>query len=249
MPAGTTSTVLALAAALALIGVAGVHVPAGTRAIGREDVRELKARVRKDPTLRNATLEAVRRQLAQDAITDGEARIRQRLLDELDGYVDSLRGKRFLSVEAAFEEVQRRERILCFDAQSWPLGFAQGRVLTFVVDEADAAKLRDAIHELVVAREGALRSTVRELVQQRELTPSESRAIRDLTRGRAGAAARAAVEEIRGGPFFSETDARTFVENAAAAVIDDVHARMRDPDARRALLDDASSAFRPAAGG
>ena len=247
MPTATTSTLLALAAAVALIGVAGLSGPVGTHAIGRQDVRELKARVRKDPSFRNATLEAARRRLTEEA--DGtEAAIRTRLLTELDAYIDSMRGDRFLSVDAAFEEVQRRERILCFSVQSWPTGFASGRLLTFVVDEADAATMRDKVPEVVLQREIPLRSTVRDLVQRRELMPSQARALRDFTRGLATVAAKEAIDEIRGGAFFSRADAELFVENAAATVIDRIHSRVQDPASRPALLDEASTAFRPAGG-
>lgn len=235
-----------LLVAFALLAAAGVELAPATRVIGRADVRELHERIRKDTTVRDLAVENAKRQLERESPSNAEAlvpAIRARLRRELDAHVDSLLGSRARSVDDAYEKVKRRERVLCFDAVTWPAGFARGQLLTFVVDQADADLLTSEVAELVRVDEASLRSTVRRMVSEHALSVSDSRALRDHCRERGRAAARDAIAEIRGEPFFSKADVEAYVENAVANELSALERRIADPAARPALVEEARSAF------
>lgn len=242
MSSDVTTFAIAAAAFGLLAGSSIVGSEPGTYVLSRRDVVILKEGVRTDATSRTRTSDIVRRQLLQTRDEESAERlvtaIRKRLLRELEETADGMRGARFASIEAAKDRLEREERILCYDAIVWPEGFANGTLLAFVVDDEDVLALRSRLVETVRARETLLRDAVRGLVLRREVTPADSRALRDHVRARALARGHRAVDQIRGGRFFSREDAEQFVENEIASEIDQVHTIVRDPESRQVLLDE-----------
>lgn len=246
MAASTTLTAISMTVALALLGGVGAALGSGTATelIDRRDTRMLHEGVRKDPTARNLAADAARSRLRRDGFDEDHvervaAAIRRRLLKEIEAYVDSLRGRRFTSLDEARKAVAVREKILCYDASTWPEGYGSGRPLTFVVDQRDVEELLGRLDAMIRSRETPLRTAVRELTLQREMTSAESRALRDFSRLKASARARAAIEEIRGAQFFSKEDAIYYVENAVGAELDGILTKLRDPATQRAIIEEA----------
>ena len=248
MSASTTLTAISVALAIAVLGGAGAALGsgggAGSELIDRQDARALRDAVRKNGTARKLAADAARGRLQREGFDEAHVErvataIRRRLLRDTEAYVNSLRGRRFGSLDEVREAVRIREKILCYDAATWPDGYGSGRALTFVVDQADAEDLLGKVDSVIRAREGSLRGAVRELSSRREISSSDVRALRDYSRLKATARARSAIEEIRGAQFFSKEDAAYYVENAIGAELDAIQSRLDDLSARDSLLEQA----------
>jgi hypothetical protein len=248
MQASTALTAVSMALAFAILGGVGAAPGsgAGLEVVDRHDARALRDAVRKDATARNLAAEAARVRLEREGFDESDAErmataIRKRLLKDTESYIESLRGRRFGSMEEVRDSVQIREKILCYDAAAWPEGYGSGRALTFVVDQADVEDLLGRVDSVIRARETSLRDAVRRLNLSREISLADARKLRDFSRARATVRARLAIEEIRGAQFFSKEDAAYYVENAIGAEIDRIQSAVGDPSTRALLLEEARS--------
>lgn len=248
MATSTTLTALSMALAVAVLGGVGLAFGSGAGAelVDRHDARALRDEVRKDSTARTLAADAARVRLRREGFGDDHVErvataIHRRLLKDTESYVESLRGRRFGSLDDVREAVKVREKILCYDAATWPDGYGSGRTLAFVVDQADVEDLLGRIDSVIRAREVSLRDAVRQLTIKREMSSSNARALRDFSRTRATSRARQAIEEIRGAQFFSKEDAAYYVENAIGAELDAILSRLTDVATREVLLEEARS--------
>lgn len=248
MSAGTTLTAVSVALAFVVLGGVGVALDsgAGSALVDRQETRALRDAVRKDATARNLAADAARVRLRREGYDEDHVErvataIRQRLLSDAESYVDSLRGRRFGSLDEVRKTVRVREKVLCYCAATWPDGYGSGRTLTFVVDQADVEDFLGRIDSVIRAREVSLRDSVRRLNLRRELSSADARRLRDFSRSRATSVARSAIEEIHGAQFFSKEDAAYYVENAIGAELDGILSKVDDPATRAILLEEARS--------
>ncbi len=231
--------------ALGLVLVAGSQyaaAPSDPGLVSRQQVKVLRERIRKNATARQIAAAAVRPMLLNDGL--GEAQldghvvaIKSRVVRELERYAGSLRGTKTGSIDAAYAKIVARERILLHSVAEWPRGFAEARPLVFVVDEKDADKLELGVGAMVRAHEAGIREAAIGLREAGQLSPPELRGLRDFARKRAEARGRAVLDEMRGAAFFSEAGAALYLENAVAAEMDAMLARMTDPVAQQAFLE------------
>jgi len=240
-------TLLAAAAALAfLAGLGAASGAGGSEVIDRQDVRSLRERVVRKAIARDIAVESAKTQLRREGLNEARVQriataIRRRLSALTGKYVDSLHGVRLASIEDAQEAIDRRERVLCYDASAWPVGFGDGRPLAFVFSQDDAEAFLAIVDAMILDAEPPLRDTARDLVSDGRISATDSAQLRDFSRMHAKARARTVIEEIRGAPFFSKADARLYVETAIAEELDRIRSELREPVTRGRVLDDARS--------
>ena len=216
----------------------------GFERIDRHEVRRFVDRIRKDDAGRQPALDAAKVVLDRDGVSEKErtvlvSAIGRRLERDLVAYARSLEGRTFPIIEDAMAAIQARERILRYNASSWPKGYGEGRPLRFTVDRRDADRMLLGVDGTIRARERSLRDAVRDLAVRGDLNWSDVRALRDFSRSQAHARARKVVDDMRGASFFSESDASFYLENAIDAELEAIRVQIEDPVKRTLVLDHA----------
>lgn len=248
MPRSGTVALVSLGCGLALmigLGTSSVSNLSG-EVVDRKEVLVLREQVESQTTARDLVAESVGARLRRNGFEAGDVEIitnaiRQRLSAELEEYVDSLRGLRFGSMDDLHDAIRIRETILCHDAIARPRRFAGGRPLTFIVGQSDAEELLRSIDARIAFREVSLRDTLRELSARQRVTLADEYSVGTYSRMRAKTAARTAIQEMRGAPFFSKAEAGSYVGNAIDAELERILAAVRDRATRDAVLEKARS--------
>lgn len=188
--------------------------------------------------------ESVRTRLRADGLAEGEvarsiAAIEKRMRKELSEHVRSLQGRPYGDLDAVERSIAARRRMIAHNVASWPKGYANGFPAPYVIDAKDADRLLLSVDAIVRACETSLRDTVRRLASDGTLPWEDVRILRDFSRARGLARARRTISKMRGAAFFSEADARLYLETVIAAELETLRQRVDDPRTRTALLERA----------
>lgn len=221
----------------------GAQDPANLEVLDRQEADVLVESIREEG-LGSGLRESVKVQLRRDGMAEAEIAgavrsIEKRMTGELVRLVRGMEGRAFGEIEEVEAAVAARRKLIAHNVASWPKGYARGFPTTFVVDKEDAERLLIGVEGLVRACEKSLRETVRELALQGTVAWEEVRVLRDFSRARALSRARRTVSRMRGASFFSEADARLYLENAVASELETLRQRVQDPSTRTIVLENA----------
>ncbi|HVO31594.1 MAG TPA: hypothetical protein VMV18_12695 [bacterium] len=244
---------LVIAAALLACAAASRDAAAATRSssattLDYGDAMRIGNEAARDWAARQPVATAVQVQLQAEGVSDAEtaktlAAIDRRAGAELRRFGTTLEGKIFTADELR-AAIAGRERVIRFDAQSSPRAYAAGRPLTWVVSDAEAARLARGLAATWIERQAPLREKVKELVTLEDITEEDVPALQAYARYLTLEHARERILSMRGAGFFSADDAQRFVDEAFDEKIDEIRIeKLSEPVARSGFLDDARAHY------
>lgn len=227
----------------AALGAADAHA----YLLDRRDLTQLA----NDATARvmNDDLGTIQSMLAAQGLDENEVKgtsqkLAARLVGDVRGFVQSLEGVTFATIDDAERAVSQRRLILRFSALNSPHLYAQGRALGYVVNDAEVARLERSLMATWIEREPLLRQKLDELELMGEMTAQDMPAVRAWTRKLAVARGKRTIKLMRGASFFSAADADYYLECAVVAEIERVRGeKLGDPIARVRFIEESNTEF------
>lgn len=194
-------------------------------------------------------VDTIHTMLAAQGFGAGEIRstsekISARLVRDVRSFVASMNGQGFESFDDAKRTVAQRRLILRFSALNSPHLYAEGRALSYQVNENEAARLERSLLATWIEREPLLRKKLEELVMMGEMTDIDVTAVRAWTRKLAMARGKRAIDLMRGASFFSSADADYYLECAVVAEIERVRGgKLGDPIQRVRFIEESNTEY------
>jgi hypothetical protein len=174
-------------------------------------------------------------------ILDG---INRRAVLDLRKFAVSLEGKDFDTFDEMKKIVYAHERVVRFEVLSNPRGYAMGRPMSYVVTEAEAARLSRTLIATWIEREPVFREKVDELVMMNDLQAEDVPSVRAYARSLTIAHAKDILAGMKGNAFFCSQDAEQYLESSFDEEIGHLRGeKLMDPAARASFIEDARSRF------
>lgn len=181
---------------------------------------------------------------AETEIRSTSQKLSTRLVRDMRSYVASLKGLSFDTFEEAERAVAQRRLLLRYNALNAPHLYAEGRALSYEVNEAEAARMERSLFATWIEREPLLRTKLQEMVMMGEMTEVDVTAVRAWTRKLAVARGKRTIALMRGASFFSAADADYYLECAVVAEIERVrNGKLSDPMQRARFIEESNVEF------
>lgn len=220
---------------------------AEARLLDRRDLAQLAS----DATARvaNDDLGTIESMLEAQGMSAAEIKpisqkLSNRLIRDVRAYVQSLEGITFDSIEDAQRAVSQRRLILRFSALNSPHIYAEGRPLSYAVNDVEMARLDRSLLATWIEREPLLRQKLDELELMGEMTAQDMPAVRAWTRKLAVERGKRTIKIMRGATFFSAIDAEYYLECAVVAEIERVRGeKLGDAVARVRFIEESVTEY------
>ena len=198
--------------------------------------------ITEQPVGRQVTVQLEAEGLKENAARQVTSAIDKRAAADLRRFAATLEG-RTLDPDEIAATMAGYLKVLRYNVQSNPRGYASGRPLAYTVTDAEAQRIARGLPATWIEHERPLRAKLDELSMMGELDTRDFAAVRSLARSMAIANAKTILAGMRGASFWSAADAEYYVESSIDETIDRVFAeKLSDAATRAAFIDEAHSA-------